>query len=684
MNDVFEFVRRFGAGINLGNSLDAPDGETAWGNPPISRNLIRFYRKEGFRTIRVPVTWDKHTDAAGSVDPAFMDRVREVIGWCLDEGFTTILNLHHEGGWLSPAFDDSALQRFVGLWTQIACRFADCGERLVFEAFNEIRNGDDWQGTDEAFDAVNRLAEKFVETVRAAGGINVGRYLMIPTYAASDGEPACTGWKKVLDDERLVATVHCYGPHEFTHQAAGKKEYHPAWCKPVHETVFERLKRIFLDRGVPVVIGEAGVKQVDGCPSEEGRIEWARDIENLSSWHGIPVIVWDDGGDFGLADRTRAVWKHSDLARTYANAGIPDDKFDANRREHRVVHGVNLGGWLVLERWMKESLFDGVIGRDETFFCVQLGRKEATRRLRKHWDTWITEDDFAWIAAHGFNAVRIPVGHWIFGSASGYPYHDRYGKDRHPYVDGGIKRLDRAFDWAERHGLMILVDLHCAPGCQNGFENGGLGGVLKNDGPVDWPGKAEYVDFTVLTLERLAQRYGKRKALWGIETLNEPIGKVPDYVLQDFNRRAYDAIRKHCPPENGAVVIHDGYRETRVKEVFGGLYGEPAFHNVVLDTHQYQNNDPRLKGLDASGNVQYSKGELADKLRGFQNVYWTIVGEWSLATGGDRNDRERQEFFDAQKEAFEGTLGSFFWNYKTEDGNPAWSLRHAVERGLRL
>ena len=96
------------------------------------------------------------------------------------------------------------------------------------------------------------------------------------------------------------------------------------------------------------------------------------------------------------------------------------------------VRGVNLGGWLVLERWMKESLFASVNGKDETCFCVQLGREEASRRLREHWDTWITEADFAWIADHGFNAVRIPVGHWIFGSASGYPYHERYGVDPHP------------------------------------------------------------------------------------------------------------------------------------------------------------------------------------------------------------------------------------------------------------
>ena len=351
----------------------------------------------------------------------------------------------------------------------------------------------------------------------------------------------------------------------------------------------------------------------------------------------------------------------------------PDSKFGVR------VYGVNLGGWLVLERWMKESLFAGVQGKDETCFCVQLGREEASRRLREHWDTWISEDDFAWLAGHGFNAVRIPVGHWIFGSASGYPYHERYDANPYPYVDGGIERLDHAFDWAEKHGLMVLIDLHCAPGCQNGFDNGGLEEV------VDWHKRPEYVDFTILTLERLAERYGRREALWGIETLNEPRWDVPDDVLLYFNRRAYEAIRKHCPPENGAVVIHDGFRGTRIAEVFGGRFREPEFSNVVLDAHRYQCFDDDLRSLDAAGNVRQAEGPLAKELHSLQeSVYWTICGEWSLGTGGSRTDDEHQAFFHAQKRAFENCQGSFFWSYKIESGNSAWSLRDAVERGLMV
>ncbi len=322
MNETFEFVRRFGAGINLGNSLDAPD-ETAWWNPPITRELIRFYRSEGFRSIRIPVTWSHHLSGDNdSIHSGFLARVREVVDWSLEEGFVVIINLHHEDGWLSPNKENEAAPRFSHLWEQIARHFADCGESLVFEAFNEIRNGEDWVGTEEACQAVSRLAERFVATVRATGSCNASRYLMIPTYAASTGETACRSWVRVANDDRLIATVHCYAPHEFTHQMNGPKEYDPAWCRRELESVYDRLKRIFIDRGVPVVVGEANVIQKNGIPAESGRIAWAHDIAQLSVKNGIPLIVWEDGGNFQLVDRAKACWTHAQIAKTYLESDI--------------------------------------------------------------------------------------------------------------------------------------------------------------------------------------------------------------------------------------------------------------------------------------------------------------------------------------------------------------------------
>ena len=131
-----------------------------------------------------------------------------------------------------------------------------------------------------------------------------------------------------------------------------------------------------------------------------------------------------------------------------------DNKFGKKLR------GVNLGGWLVLEKWMTPSLFDGLQATDETSYCVELGAS-AEQSLKNHWDTFITCEDFAWLAKTGINAVRIPIGHWIFGPD--YPYHRSYGASSHPFVKGGIEILDRAFDWAEAYGLHIVLDLHAEP-----------------------------------------------------------------------------------------------------------------------------------------------------------------------------------------------------------------------------
>lgn len=129
------------------------------------------------------------------------------------------------------------------------------------------------------------------------------------------------------------------------------------------------------------------------------------------------------------------------------------------------INGVNLGGWLVLERWMTPGLFRASGEEDEIWLHRSTDPAELERLLRRHRDTYITEDDFRAISAHGLNLVRIPVPFFIFGDVPGHP--------------GCVEYLDRAFDWAERAGLKVLIDLHTVPGSQNGFDNGGLTGVVR-------------------------------------------------------------------------------------------------------------------------------------------------------------------------------------------------------------
>src|SRR5690606_16635527 len=220
---------------------------------------------------------------------------------------------------------------------------------------------------------------------------------------------------------------------------------------------------------------------------------------------------------------------------------------------------------------MVPSLLEGLAAADETTWCAELGDRAADK-LRAHWNSFITRDDFMWLAEIGINAVRIPVGHWIFGPD--YPYHPSYGAARHPFVTGGIDVLDRAFDWAEEFGIRIVLDLHAAPGCQNGFDNGGIKDVC------EWHTRPEYLEHSLHVLEQLAQRYRSRPALHAIEVLNEPRWDIPTDYLKNYYTLAYERIRRHCAAEDVAVVIHDGFRSFRE---FIGFMPPPAFANVVFD-----------------------------------------------------------------------------------------------------
>ena len=226
------------------------------------------------------------------------------------------------------------------------------------------------------------------------------------------------------------------------------------------------------------------------------------------------------------------------------------------------IKGVNFGNWLVLEKWMSPELFDGIDAEDEVWLNSVMDQQEKEALLKKHRDTYITEKDLKKVADLGLNLIRLPVPFFVFG-------------DRDPYI-GCIEYVNKAFDWAEKYGVQILVDLHTVPGSQNGYDNGGITGVCK------WCRNPEEVEFALTVLERLAQRYGNRKGLYGIEVLNEPIswlvyttapstGKARDkeeakgssYVplkfLKPFYIEAYKRLRKILPEEK-TIVFHDGFR----------------------------------------------------------------------------------------------------------------------------
>ena len=353
------------------------------------------------------------------------------------------------------------------------------------------------------------------------------------------------------------------------------------------------------------------------------------------------------------------------------------------------IRGTNLGNWLVLEKWMSPDLFSGTTAEDEDELCRQLSPQELKKRLTKHRDTYITKEDFVFLQSKGVNTVRIPVPHFIFGDDPAYC---------DPYLPC-IEYLDKAFAWAEETGLKILIDLHTAPESQNGFDNGGVCSVCK------WAQSPDRITRVLLVLEKLAERYGKHTALWGIELLNEPISEelwqftrnryrpvdqkrakgsdfVPLSVLKDFYKRGYEVIRKHMD-ESKAVVIHDGFRFN----AWADFMTEPMYKNVVVDAHWYLGYGLNSQNLEIDYMHTVLK-EYGEKIKAMEKVHPIIIGEWCL--NHDRISKEERTpiqknllyrmLADAQLSTWEFGSGYFFWSYKLYGGDIGWSMQKCWEQ----
>jgi glucan 1,3-beta-glucosidase len=333
-----------------------------------------------------------------------------------------------------------------------------------------------------------------------------------------------------------------------------------------------------------------------------------------------------------------------------------------NNTSFSKLRGVNLGAWLVLERWMTPDTYRGTEAEDEYNLCLILGN-QAKSRLDEHRETFITADDFRWIKKCGLNAVRLPVGYWALEAPKPYVESSRY--------------IDFALDQCQQNDLKLLLDLHGAPGSQNGWDHSGRAG------PVNWPKDPQNVQETLRVLESFAQKYGSHPALYGIELLNEPRPEVPLEILQQFYQDGYARVRKHAAPEV-AVIIHDSFRPL----VWQKFMQQPAFTNVILDTHLYQCFDQEAKSRSALEQLAFALNRKVSLDEMQHQELPTLVGEWSLslphrAMSGLSSlqiESVTRGYADAQLLNYEGTQGWFFWSYKLEQPSE-WHFRHCVECG---
>ena len=326
--------------------------------------------------------------------------------------------------------------------------------------------------------------------------------------------------------------------------------------------------------------------------------------------------------------------------------------------------GVNLGGWLALEKWITPTLYTGLKAEDEYSLCEELGPAKASARLKQHRETWITADDFQWLAARGLNAVRLPVNYGI-------------AEENPPFITG-MDTLDWAFRTARAHGLGVLLDLHGVPGSQNGWDHSGRQGTL------GWHTSKANIDHSLRIITDLAARAKIHDNLIGIELLNEPRWDVPLDILKRFYIDAYHRVREQISNDKAAVVMHDAFRSLQWSDFMSG----PDYANVILDTHPYQcfTDDDRKRNLHQQ--VEFALLERKKQLDAIQKQLPSIVGEWSCALppqslegrSGFALDAAMRAYGDTQLINFDATRGWFYWTYKIEAGG-AWSFRDCVKRG---
>jgi endoglucanase len=301
-----DIVKEMGQGWNLGNALDASGAadpltdETAWGNPKITKSLVDAVRKAGFTTLRVPVSWDDHiSGSADTIDPAWLARVEEVAHYGLDNGMTVIVNIHHNKGWEAPTYANEAVakDRLVKLWTQIGTRFKGYDHHLVFEAMNEPRAGEDWEGVAENFDVVNRLNAAALTAIRATGGNNARRLVMLPSYVAAPGDKQLNGY--VLPSDPMIAvSSHAYYPYPFALMSKGETTFTNTGDL---DALFNRLNTRFVSKGIPVVLGEWGSTDRNNLAE---RVKHASYYVQGAHKVGIPTVWWDNGTKTPNADGT--------------------------------------------------------------------------------------------------------------------------------------------------------------------------------------------------------------------------------------------------------------------------------------------------------------------------------------------------------------------------------------------
>lgn len=354
--EVESIVNAMGAGWNLGNQLEASisgnPSETAWGNPVITDALIKTVKAQGFKTVRIPVSYLLKIGEGPDyrIEEAWLDRVQEVVDYVIDNGLYAVMNIHGDGyytidkGWLLCAEDDDKQkvikEKYKAVWTQIAERFKDYGDHLIFESMNEVFDDTYGAPNPKYYENINDYNQIFVDAVRGTGSNNASRWLLVPGWNTDINNTVSDLFKLPADSTsgRLMVSVHYYDPYSYALQTDSKvykwgndatKGMKPNWG---HEDyVEEQMKKLydkFTSKGIPVIIGEYGA--IDKTWSNEASREYRRYffeyVANSAVNHGCVPVYWDNGYDgkngFALFNRSSATVLYQDLVDAIVRGAV--------------------------------------------------------------------------------------------------------------------------------------------------------------------------------------------------------------------------------------------------------------------------------------------------------------------------------------------------------------------------
>lgn len=346
-----KFVRNMKIGWNLGNTLDAHSDqnkanemgyESDWCGIVTTKEMVDEIKAAGFQTMRVPVSWHNHVLADGSytISEAWLNRVQEIVDYAIDNDMHVIINIHHDNStsymYPSKKYLEQSKAYVAAVWIQVAERFADYDEHLIMEGLNEPRligTSDEWwldlnkQQCVEAVQCINELNQVFVDTVRASGGYNGERYLLVPGYAASLQGATNPYFEMPRDiagnENKILVEVHAYTPYNFalcapeesrsTDQWSADDKASTAEIDELMDTLYEKYVR----NGTGVVIDEFGARDKNG--NTQARIEFAAYYVAAARQRGITCCLWDNnafagGGEkFGVFNRQTCSFQYPEL-----------------------------------------------------------------------------------------------------------------------------------------------------------------------------------------------------------------------------------------------------------------------------------------------------------------------------------------------------------------------------------